>query len=98
MADFFKTTVGATISIDLGFDLAGYSSLVYVIKQPDGVVVNRTPTVDVESTGKTSLVTSAGDLDKIGIYTVQPKVTFLTPAAKTYFGTTVSFTVENILT
>ena|ERR1051325_5895999 len=96
MADAFKTSLAVQLQIELGIDLTGYSSISYKVKKPDGTTTTWTPTVSNTAAGTTTYTTGSGDLGVVGTYSVQPQINYTSPA-KTYFGTVVTFTIDDIL-
>lgn len=94
MADVYKTSLGIRIEVSLGIDLTNNTGVTYRVSRPDNTFVTWTATVDSALAGTTHYLTLAGEVDTVGGYTLQPKVTF---AGKIYYGTPVTFNVLDVL-
>lgn len=95
MAQVFTTSLAVRIEVTLNFDLTSNTGVSFIIREPDGTKVTQTATVDDITKGIVYYITQTGELNKIGSYQLQPKVTF---TGKTYFGTVVDFDVLPIIT
>lgn len=72
----YQNAVGINFDIRTGFDLTGYSSIVWYITKPSGTKLTKTPTVVSTTLGTLSYESIAGDLDEVGQYETQAKVTY----------------------
>lgn len=94
MADIFRTSIGAKIEVTLSYDLTTNTGVTFVIRKPDGQIVNWTATVDNAGAGIVSYLVQDGDLNLIGRYFLQPVVIF---TGKRFFGEQVTFSADEIL-
>jgi hypothetical protein len=76
MTLIYKNAIGINISITTSFDLTGYSTLVYYITKPSGTKLTKTPSVVNLTAGTLSYETISGDLDEVGTYQTQAKITY----------------------
>jgi len=95
MPDVYKTSLGVKIEITMDIDLSGNDGVTLTVKKPDNSTVEWTASIDDATGGVVSYTSEANELDILGEYIVQPKVTF---TGKVYFGTPVKFTVLDIVT
>lgn len=72
----YQNAVGINFDIRLGFDITGYTSVVYYITKPSGTKLTKTPTIISVTTGTASYESIVGDLDEVGQYETQAKVTY----------------------
>jgi len=69
----YVDTVGLIIEIDMGEDLTGATGLAFEVKKPDDSLDSWTPSI--YDSNYLRYTTQNGDLDKPGIYKIQPKFT-----------------------
>jgi len=81
--------VGTEIKIDMQESMVSASNMSFLVRKPDGEEKIWTGIQVVETT-KFKYTTQSGDLDKAGIYKVQPKLTLGTWTGKGY---TINFRV-----
>lgn len=84
----YKDTIGVPFRVDAGEVITGATAYTLVVKKPNGAVVTWTPTI--LGTRQFQYAFVAGDLDQVGVYTVQPSYTL---AGVSGLKTPVQFTV-----
>jgi hypothetical protein len=87
---FYLNDVGNRIRIDCGEPVTGATSITLLVKKPSATTTTWTGLV-VEDTTKIVYVVKAGDLNEVGTYICQPRLTL--PGGFTGRGKTFSFTV-----
>ena len=84
----FLNDVGTVLEIDMKENISTATGLKLEVQKPDGTVVEWTPTI--YGTNYLRYTTVAGDLNKVGTYFINPKLTI---GGWTGEGDTVQFTV-----
>lgn len=90
MANIYVNDVGTIIEIDMGENIAAATGLVLEVQKPDSTLVEWTPTLYGTNYLRYTVIT--GDLNKVGKYFINPKLTIATWTGR---GDTVSFTVSS---
>lgn len=72
MSSIYAGDIGTEIILDTGSDISTAASTTIVVKKPDGTVVEWA--ADIYQTNCLRYVTMAGDLNEVGIYKLQAKV------------------------
>lgn len=88
MANIYINDIGTVIEIDMGENISTATGLVLEVQKPDLTRVEWTPIIYGTNYLRYSVV--AGDLDKVGKYLINPKLTLSTWIGR---GNTISFEV-----
>ncbi len=73
-------------------DISSASSLIILIKKPDGTILTRTGVLETDGTdGKMYYIVVAGDLDAAGVYKIQGRVAL---SSGTFSTSTANFKVH----
>jgi hypothetical protein len=71
-----QDAVGVAIEADLGVDVSDATGIAFYFARPDGSVINRTGTFsDDGADGLVRYVTASNDLDTVGDWQIQVKIT-----------------------
>lgn len=77
MAKIYNTDIGVEILLDTLADLTNYATLTYRVTKPDDTIITWTPTLKgTAEQGILSYITQENDLDLVGTYKIQARITF----------------------
>jgi len=71
---------GTVIELDAGVDLSSQTSIMIVVKKPDGSETTWSAAVKSSDPTKCYHITAAGDLDQAGVYRLQIQATLSGPS------------------
>jgi hypothetical protein len=73
----YKGDIGTRLRTTLSADLSGYKTIVYKIRKPSGIVIEKPCTLEDETNGIVYSDTVDGDFDEAGTYLIQVEVEFI---------------------
>lgn len=76
MGKIYTFDIGTRLRTTLNVNLAGYSSIKYIIKKPSGSILTKTCTPEDVANGIVYYDTIADDFDEIGAHLIQTQIVF----------------------
>jgi len=78
MAKVYQDAVGTVIRLEMGVDVSAATAVKFEVLKPNGAEEEWTAAVDGADNEAVIYTTIATDLDQVGEYLIQPKLTFAT--------------------